>query len=141
MSTCTTVVPLDPVSPRELFDAARKAAGDPKNWTLHDGPDYGDLPMYITHDNPRADARVIVHYPAAGGLFPPEQEPGAPGCYAVARFTTSAFGSSDAGWRHHAGLVRKLGQWLDACGVRWAWSFEDDPWLYVTVPPERGART
>jgi hypothetical protein len=142
MSTDTTVVLLDPVDPRELFDAARKAAGNPKNWTLHDGPEYGAVPMYMTHGNPRADARVTVHFPAGGGLYPREQESGAPDGYAHVGFCTGAFtNDTDALWRHHAGIVRKLGQWLDDRGIRWAWEFEDDPWIQGTVPSAREVRT
>jgi hypothetical protein len=142
MSIDTAVVPLDQVDPRELFDAARTSAGNPENWTLHDGPQYGDVHMYKTHGNPRADAGVTVHFPAAGGLYPREQESGAPDGYALVGFGTGAYTSdTDALWRHHAGLVRELGQWLDSRGIRWAWAFEDDPWICGTVPAARGARS
>ena len=141
MSIDTIVVPLDPVDPRELFDAARAAAGNPGNWTLHDGPGFGAVPMYMTHGNPGADATVTVHFPAAGGLYPLEQGSDAPDGYAHVGFGTGAYtNGTDALWRHHAALVRKLGQWPDSRGIRWAWQFEDDPWIHGTVPATRGAR-
>ena len=142
MSTDTSLITLDPVDPRELFDAARKAAGDPANWTLHDGPEYGGVPMYQTHGNPSANAGVTVHFPAGGGPYPREQGSDAPDGYAHVGFGTGTFiDDMDAMWRHHAGLVRKLGQWLDGRGIRWAWRFEDDPWICGSVPAARGARS
>jgi hypothetical protein len=141
MSIDTIVVPLDPVSPHELFDAAREAAENPGSWTLHDGPEFGAVPMYQTRGNPHAEARVSVHFPAAGGPYPREQGSGAPDGYARVGFCTGAYtNDTDALWRHHAGLVRQLGQWLDARGIRWAWEFEDDPWIFGAVPAARGAR-
>ena len=132
MSISTWVIALDPVDPRVLFDAARSAAGDPQDCVLHDGPDCDVIHMWMTHDNEGADARVAVHFPAAGGPYPPEGTR-APDGYAYAGFFTGAFDDNDGLRRHHAELVRKLGQWLDARGIRWCWSYEGGPWIHGGV--------
>jgi hypothetical protein len=138
----TSVAALDPVDPRELFDAARAAAANQEGWALHDGPEWAGLAMYRTRGNPGAGPVVAVHFPAAGGLYPRERESGGPDCYARAVFGTGAFADDmDAIWRRHAGLVRELGGWLHARGIGWAWSFEEDPWIYGAVPSARGARS
>ena len=36
-----------------------------------------------------------------------------------------------------AELARKLGQWLDAHGIRWCWSYEGDSWIHGGVPAAR----
>lgn len=141
MRTHTSVVPLDPVDPVELFDAARKAAGNTQNWALYDGRGFEHVRMYETRGNRRAAAAVTVRFPAAGGLCPRERGSDAPDGYADVGFWDGASASdTDALWRHHADLVRELGRWLDSRGVRWAWEFEDDPWIRGTVPAARGAR-
>src|SRR5690348_7049657 len=106
MSVSTWIIARDPVDPRVLFDAAREAAGNPQGPCLHTGPDLGPVHMWMTHE--AADARAVVHFPAAGGLYPRE-EAGAPDGYALAGFFTGAFAGNDRLWHHHAGLIRKLG--------------------------------
>lgn len=133
MSISTWIIARDPVDPRVLFDATREAAGDPQDPCLHDGPNDGPVHMWMTHDNEAADARAVVHFPAAGGLYPRE-EAGAPDGYAFAGFFTGAFTDNDGLWHHHAELIRRLGQWLDAQGIRWCWSYEGSPWTDGAVP-------
>lgn len=140
MSTDTHVIVQDPVNARDLFDAACQVAGNTGNWTLHDGPKFADVHLYQTRSNPSAEARVSVHFPAAGGLYPEERGTARPDGYALVVFCTGSFTDTDGLWRHHADLVRKLGQWLDGRGIRWAWEFEDDPWIHGSVPAARGAR-
>jgi hypothetical protein len=130
MSIAARVIAQDPVSPRDLFDAMRDVVGSPKDWTLHDGPDSGDVHMCQARPGQDAAALVSVHFPAAGDPYPPEN-PGDPDGYIHAAFCTGAFTSDeDAMWHYHAGLVHELGQWLDARGIRWCWSFEGAPWIH-----------
>jgi hypothetical protein len=136
--TTTYVIARDPVDPRGLFDAAREVVGNPTKWTLHDGPDFGDVHMYQTSGGQGADAVVSVHFPAAGGRYPREDPSTAgPDGYAHVGFTTGFFDSQDEAWHHHADLVRALGRWLDARQVRWCWVFENDEWIFGHVPDSR----
>jgi hypothetical protein len=138
MTISTYVIARDPVDPRALFDAARKAAGDPERWTLFDGPDFGDVHMYQTRGGQGAAAMVSAHFPAAGGPYPQEDpEIPKPDGYAHVGFITGAFTGNDGLWQHHAGLVTALSQWLDAHRIRWCWSFEGDPWIHGHVPAAR----
>jgi hypothetical protein len=138
MTAATYVIARDPVDPRALFDAARKAAGGPGRWTLHDGPDFGDVHMYQTKPGQGAAALVSVHFPAAGGSYP-RQDPEIPkpDGYAHVGFTSGSSDDDAATWQHHAGLVAELGRWLDAGRIGWCWSFEGDPWIYGHVPAAR----
>jgi hypothetical protein len=138
MSASTYVIARDPVDPRGLFNAAREVVGNPQKWTLHDGPDFGDVHMYQTQGGQGADAVVSVHFPAAGGRYPAE-DPGVPkpDGYAHIGFITGWWDSEDDVRRHHAGLVADLGRWLDAQGVRWCWSFEGAEWIFGHVPASR----
>jgi hypothetical protein len=138
MTTATYIIARDPVDPLALFHSARSAVGAPRRWTLHDGPDFGDVHMYQTRSGQGAAAIVSVHFPAAGGPYPREDpEIPKPDGYAHVGFTSGSFGDDAATWQHHARLVAELGQWLDARHIRWCWSFEGDPWIHGHVPAAR----
>jgi hypothetical protein len=139
MTADSYVIARDPVDPRALFDAAREAVGNPPDWTLHDGPQFGAVHMYKTRSGQGAAAAVSVHFPAAGGPYPHEDpESPRPDGYAHVGFSTGGnFGTWDEAWDHHAALVRTLGQWLDAHQVRWCWVFENDEWIFGHVPASR----
>jgi hypothetical protein len=95
--------------------------------------------MYQTRSGQGAAAAVAVHFPAAGGPYPHEDpESPRPDGYAHVGFSTGgSFSTWDEAWDHHAALVRKLGQWLDANGIRWCWVFENDEWIFGHVPASR----
>jgi hypothetical protein len=136
MTVSTYVIARNRIDPLALFDAARAVVGNPQKWTLHDGPDFGDVHMYQTQGGQGADAMVSVHFPAAGGLYPPEDGNPQPDGYAHVGFITGWWDSEDEVRRHHAGLVAALGRWLDAHGVGWCWSYEGDPWIHGHVPAD-----
>jgi hypothetical protein len=137
MTDTTYVIARNPVDPLALFDAARKAAGDPKRWTLFDGPDFGDVHMYQTRSGQGAAALVSVHFPAAGGPYPREDGNPKPDGYAHVGFLTSGDHGIDDVRGHHAGLVAELGRWLDAHAIGWCWSFDGEPWIHGHVPTAR----
>jgi hypothetical protein len=140
MTVSTYVIARNRVDPLALFDAARNVVGDPKRWTLFDGPDFGDVHMYQTRGGQGAAAMVSVHFPAAGGPYPREDGNPKPDGYAHVGFITGAFAGDPgegAAWKYHAGLVAALGQWLNARGIGWCWSFEGDPWIHGHVPAAR----
>jgi hypothetical protein len=138
MPASTYVIARDPVDPRGVFDAAREVVGNPQKWTLHDGPDFGDVHMYQTQGGQGAEAVVSVHFPAAGGRYP-DEEPSIPkpDGYAHIGFITGWHDSEDEVRRHHGGLVAELGRWLDTQGVRWCWSFEGGEWIFGHVLASR----
>jgi hypothetical protein len=138
MPASSYVIARDPVDPRALFDAAREVVGNPQKWTLHNGPDFGDVHMYQTQGGQGADALVSVHFPAAGGRYP-DENPGVPtpDGYAHIGFSTGWWASEDEVRHHHAGLVTQLGRWLDGQRVRWCWSFEGGEWAFGRVPAGR----
>lgn len=137
MTAATYVIARDRVDPLALFHAARNAAGGPRRWTLHDGPDFGDVHMYQTRSGQGAAAIVSVHFPAAGGPYPQDPEIRKPDGYAHVGFTSGFFEDDAATWQQHARLVAELGRWLDARHIRWCWSFEGDPWIHGHVPAAR----
>jgi hypothetical protein len=128
MSTTTSIIVRDPVSARELFDAARSVVGNPELWDLHDGTAFSSrVNMYQTQCDQGAKAMVSVHFPADGGLLPAADTEGQGG---YARVDLSVTGDQGAGEirARHAELAAALGRWLDARGISWCWAIEDDPW-------------
>lgn len=75
-TTDTYVIAQDPVDPRALFDAARKAAGAPEKWNLHDGPDFGDVHMYQTRSpTPRLNSAAASPGSSSAAPEPPAWTP------------------------------------------------------------------
>lgn len=127
MSTTTAVIVQDPVNARELFDAARTVVGNPGLWALHDGAAFSSrVNMYQTQSDQGAKAIASVHFRAGGGPLPRAETQGQDG-YALVTFSGGG-DSQDEIRTRHTKLATALGRWLDARGIRWRWSFEDDPW-------------
>jgi hypothetical protein len=140
MSASTSVVVLDRVDPRVLFDLGCQVARTGQNGLelFTEAPSYDDVPMYAAVRCAGQEAVVNVWYPARGGRLPRGE--GRPRGHASLMFSTGWFSddlAEEKTWRHHAALVAALGRLLDARSIRWTWRFEDDPWTKGRVPAGR----
>jgi hypothetical protein len=148
MTVSTDLVALDPIDARTLFNLGCNVARTGRHGQsvlLNKAPGFDKIQMYQACLSEGQEGFVHVFYPAAGGVFGLDSETDDPTGYARLSFGTGWFEDDDLDadaaeaetWRHHAGLVASLGQLLDARGIRWTWSFEEDPWIEGHVPAER----
>jgi hypothetical protein len=125
MTLSTYVRVLDPTAVRPVFDYGREllACTDDNPWKVEDGGDGKAMLNVIGQGLP---SMLIVQYGHDGPL-PADEDEGLPAASLSINFDTAYGykGPQGSGCRDlHAWLVREMGKWLDARGLRWMWQNE-----------------
>jgi hypothetical protein len=125
MTLSTYIRVLDPTAARPVFDYGRELLGctDENPWFERDREDARVICNRIGQGLP---SMLIVKYGHDGPL-PADEDEGLPAASLSINFDTAYGYRGPQGSECddlHAWLVREMGKWLDARGLRWMWNNE-----------------